>query len=304
MSMIEVRSLNKSYGATKAVVDFSFTADEGEIVSLVGPDGAGKTSIFRAICGLIAYDSGEVIIGGADISKEFDRIKPILGYMPQTFSLYPDLSVEENLFFYAGIYGIARKEFHEKKEPLYDFSGLGPFAKRRAGALSGGMKQKLALSCALIHDPKVFVLDEPTTGVDPLSRRQFWELLKKLKSSGSAVVVSTPYMDEVELSDRAIFIHNGGKLSEGTPRELVRQFAGKVYLAEIHPTTERMEFLNGIEGLSARRFGSSLHIYTSRGAVIERFLGELLTVGIEERSLREVNPELEDVFIQRMGDTS
>jgi ABC-2 type transport system ATP-binding protein len=301
MSIIEVTNLSKRYGDTQAVADFSFTANEGEILSLVGPDGAGKTSIFRAVCGLIAFDSGTVTIAGADIFKEYDRIKPILGYMPQTFSLYPDLSVEENLYFYAGMYGIARKKFHKKKQPLYEFSGLGPFAKRRATALSGGMKQKLALSCALIHDPKVFVLDEPTTGVDPLSRRQFWELLKELKSSGSAIVVSTPYMDEVELSDRAIFIHNGGKLSEGSPRELVCQFDGSVYRIDIAPTTERMEYLNRMEGLAARRFGSSLHLYVSRGAAVERYIERLRKIGIEEGDLREVDPGLEDVFIQRMG---
>jgi len=302
MSMIEVKNLSKSYGTTEAVRDFSFTANEGEILSMVGPDGAGKTTIFRAVCGLIEYDSGEVKIAGADISRDYGTIKPILGYMPQSFSLYPDLTVEENLCFYAGMYGITRKEFHEKKKPLYEFSGLGPFAKRRAGALSGGMKQKLALSCTLIHDPKVFVLDEPTTGVDPLSREQFWNLLKELRSSGSAIVVSTPYMDEVELSDRAIFIHNGGKLSEGTPEELVGQSEGRVYLVDIEPTTERMEFLNRLDGLSARRFGSSLHVYISRGAAIGQFIDQLLKIGIEERAIQEVEPRLEDVFIQLMGE--
>jgi ABC-2 type transport system ATP-binding protein len=301
MSIIEVTNLSKKYGDTQAVADFSFTSNEGEILSLVGPDGSGKTSIFRAVCGLIAFDSGKVTIAGADISKEYEKIKPILGYMPQNFSLYPDLSVEENLYFYAGMYGIGRKDFHEKKQPLYEFSGLGPFAGRRAAALSGGMKQKLALSCALIHDPRVFVLDEPTTGVDPLSRRQFWELLKKLKSSGSAIVVSTPYMDEVELSDRAIFIHNGAKLSEGSPLELVRQFDGSVYRVDIAPTTDRMEHLNRMEGLSAGRFGSSLHLYVSRGAAVKRYIEELREIGIEEGDLQKVDPGLEDVFIQRMG---
>jgi len=145
------------------------------------------------------------------------------------------------------------------------------------------------------------VLDEPTTGVDPLSRRQFWELLKNLKSSGSAIVVSTPYMDEVELSDRAIFIHAGNKLSAGTPHELVRRFNGKVYLVDIDPTTERMDFLNRLDGLSARRFGSSLHLYTSRSAAIEHYLEKLRTIGINEKSIQEVSPELEDVFIQLMG---
>jgi len=301
MSIIEVHHLTKTYGDTEAVRDFSFAADEGEILSLAGPDGAGKTTIFRALCGLIVYDSGEMSIAGVDISKEYQRIRPILGYMPQVFSLYPDLSVEENLIFYAGIYGIKRRDFHRKKERMYEFSGLGPFAKRRAGALSGGMKQKLALSCALIHDPKVFVLDEPTTGVDPLSRRQFWELLRELKSSGSAIVVSTPYMDEVELSDRAIFIHNGVKITEGTPQELVGKFEGEVYLTDIPPTTERVEQINAIDGLSAGRFGSSLHIYVSPGASLEQHADELHATGIDRGAIHRMEPSLEDVFIQRMG---
>ncbi|MGB2990775.1 MAG: ABC transporter ATP-binding protein, partial [Candidatus Zixiibacteriota bacterium] len=159
MSIVEVSDLNKTYGPLKAVDDFSFTADKGEILSLVGPDGAGKTSIFRAVCGLVKYDSGGMKIAGFDVSRDFEKIKPLLGYMPQTFSLYPDLSVEENLYFYAGLFGLNRGQFNEKKKLLYQFSGLGPFHNRRAGALSGGMKQKLALSCALVHDPEVLVLD-------------------------------------------------------------------------------------------------------------------------------------------------
>ena len=165
MSIVEVRNLTRTYGSVKAVVDFGFTADKGEILSLVGPDGSGKTSIFRAVCGLIRYDSGRIKVAGFDVSRNFEKVKSLLGYMPQTFSLYGDLSVEENLHFYAGLFGLNRNRFQDKKKLLYGFSGLGPFHNRRAAALSGGMKQKLALSCALIHDPEVLVLDEPTTGV-------------------------------------------------------------------------------------------------------------------------------------------
>lgn len=301
MSMVEVRNLTRTYGSVRAVVDFGFIADKGEILSLVGPDGAGKTSIFRAIGGLIKYDSGRIKIAGFDVSRNFEKVKPLLGYMPQTFSLYGDLSVEENLHFYAGLFGLSHHQFEEKKELLYRFSGLGPFHDRRAAALSGGMKQKLALSCALIHDPKVLVLDEPTTGVDPLSRRQFWDILKKLKEEGSAIVVSTPYMDEVELSDRAIFIHQGSKIAEGTPDELLGKFTGGVYRADVKPTPECMRTLQEIEGITARRFGAAIHLHLSENHTIEEYRDDLRRIGLEPNMISPIKPNLEDIFIQLMG---
>ncbi len=301
MSVVEISNLAKTYDAIKAVDDFSFAANEGEILALVGPDGAGKTSIFRALCGLINYDSGKIKIAGLDVSRDFEKIKPLLGYMPQTFSLYLDLSVEENLYFYAGLFGLSRPQFDQKTKLLYRFSGLGPFHDRRAGALSGGMKQKLALSCALIHDPQVLVLDEPTTGVDPLSRRQFWDILKNLRAEGTAIIVSTPYMDEVEMSDRAIFIFQGKKMAEGTPGELVQKFTGKVYRLKVLPTSERMEQLNKIEGITSRRFGASVHVYTQADQSIEEYYDDLRHIGIEPDAITEVQPELEDTFIQFMG---
>lgn len=301
MSIVEINNLSKKYGSLRAVEGFNFSAEKGEILAVVGPDGAGKTSAFRAICGLLTFDSGEISIAGFNVRTQFDKIKPILGYMPQQFSLYPDLSVEENLSFYAGLFGLKRKEYDEKKKILYDFSGLEPFHDRRAGALSGGMKQKLALSCALVHDPQVLVLDEPTTGVDPLSRRQFWDILKNLRQGGSTIIVSTPYMDEVAMSDRAIFMFGGKKLAEGTPKELVRLFDGKVYRVDLNPTSERMQELNRIESLVSRRFGSSIHVYTSGSNTIEKFYGELQKQGIEPGMLTPIEPELEDTFIQFMG---
>jgi ABC-2 type transport system ATP-binding protein len=300
MSIIEVNNLTKTYGSLKAVDSFSFTANPGEILSLVGPDGSGKTSIFRAMCGLIMYDSGQIRIAGYDVPKDFEKVKPLLGYMPQTFSLYPDLSVEENLYFYAGLFGLSRQQFDEKKKILYEFSRLGPFHNRRAGALSGGMKQKLALSCALIHDPDVLILDEPTTGVDPLSRQQFWDILQTLRATGSAIVVSTPYMDEVALSDRAIFVYKGSKLVEGTPKELIQKFVGKVYQANISPTSKRMEQLNQIKEIVSRRFGSTVHIYTPANRSIENYYDDLRPIGIELQLIEQVQPELEDTFIQFM----
>jgi ABC-type multidrug transport system ATPase subunit len=301
MSVIEIKNLTRKYGSVVAIDDLSLEAGKEEILALVGPDGSGKTSTFRAACGLINFDSGQITIAGYDVARQFANIKPLLGYMPQSFSLYPDLTVEENLYFYAGLFGVTGSAFHEKKKRLYQFSGLGPFHDRRAVALSGGMKQKLALSCALIHDPEVLLLDEPTTGVDPLSRRQFWDILKNLRDAGSTIMVSTPYMDEVAMADRAIFIYQGRKLAEGTPSELVGKFSGRVYRTDINPTPERMERINRIEGLTSRRFGSSLHIYTAAGDSIERCETDLEPLGIEKGMMSEIKPELEDTFIQLMG---
>ena len=299
--IVRVENLTKRYGSLTAVDDFSFHADKQEIVALVGPDGAGKTSLFRSICGLIAFDNGAVSIAGHDIGRNFGRIKPLMGYMPQIFSLYPDLSVEENLRFYAGMFGVEAKAFAKKREPLYDFSGLGPFRKRRAGNLSGGMKQKLALSCALIHDPEVLILDEPTTGVDPLSRRQFWSILKTLRGNGATIVVSTPYMDEVALADRAVFIHTGCKLAEGKPGDLAGLYRGSVFDLKVEPTTEMMNKLKAIAGIDVRRFGASLHVYSGTGMSDAEVFAQLSAIGIARGVITRIAPELEDTFIQLMG---
>jgi ABC-2 type transport system ATP-binding protein len=293
--------MTKRYADLTAVDDFSFHADKQEIVALVGPDGAGKTSLFRAVCGLIGIDEGSVAITGHNIASHFDRIKPLLGYMPQSFSLYPDLSVEENLRFYAGMFGVGTKDFSRKKEPLYQFSGLGPFRSRRAGNLSGGMKQKLALSCALIHDPEVLILDEPTTGVDPLSRRQFWEILKTLRNDGATIVVSTPYMDEVALADRAIFIHAGKKLAEGSPGYLAGLYRGAVYDVRVEPTTDIVGRIMPMPELDVRRFGASLHVYADEGISDADVMTRLSSLGIAHDRISRIDPDLEDTFIQLMG---
>ncbi len=301
MNAVEIHTLSKSYGSIKAVESFSMSAEQARIVALVGPDGAGKTSIFRAACGLLRYDDGLITIAGHDVARDFKRIKPLLGYMPQAFSLYTDLSVEENLAFYAGMFDVRGRRYAEKREQLYEFSGLGPFRGRRAGALSGGMKQKLALSCSLVHDPEVLILDEPTTGVDVLSRRQFWIILRELAGRGSTILVSTPYMDEVGLADHAVFLFGGRKLAEGTPGELSRMFKGKVYRMDLNPTAERMERLNRIERLGVRRFGSAIHVYTPPEQTIGDFSGQLAAIGIAADAAVEVDPDLEDTFIQLMG---
>lgn len=300
MSLLTISHVSKSYGHIKAVDDFSLTVTRGEIFALVGPDGAGKTTLIRVICRLLDVNSGSIAIDNRDIQTSFDEIKPLLGYMPQSFSLYPDLSVEENLAFYAGIYGLTGQDYLAKRDYLYSFSNLAPFAKRRASALSGGMKQKLALSCALVHDPQILILDEPTTGVDPLSRHQFWEILLELKAQGRTILVSTPYMDEVAHADRACFVFGGRKLSEGTPADLTRQFEGIIYHANIVPSADLVRQLNGIAGIKGRRFGSGLHLYADTQEGFRKSLPSLAALNIDTSLLRAIPPTLEDRFIQLM----
>jgi ABC-2 type transport system ATP-binding protein len=300
MSVIKIDSVSKSYGSIKAIDNFSLSAESGELLALVGPDGAGKTTLFRSICGLVEIDQGAITIAGFNISRDFDQVKTILGYMPQNFSLYPDLSVEENINFYAGLFGIQKELMKAKRERLYDFSGLGPFADRRAGKLSGGMKQKLALSCNLIHDPEVLILDEPTTGVDPLSRKQFWEILKSLKASGSTILVSTPYMDEVVLADRAVFIYEGHFLAEGTPEQLRQKFRGEVFRVKSVLSPDIIKRISSLEGVDIRRFGSLFHIYIEPDYAITQYYDNLAQFGISPENISHVNPDLEDTFIQLM----
>lgn len=299
--ILEARQITRKYGDIVAVDSMDLELDKGELVALAGPDGAGKTTFFRVLAGLIDFDSGEARIAGFDVRREFQRIKPLLGYMPQSFSLYSDLSVEENLRFYSGLFGLSRDTFNQKKKRLYEFSGLGPFAARRAGHLSGGMKQKLALSCALVHDPQVLLLDEPTTGVDPLSRRQFWDILTTLRSTGSAIVVSTPYMDEVAMADRAVLVHRGKRLADGTPQELIDRFRGRVYRLRRAASNELMRRIEHLDAISARRLGTSVHLFTPVDYPMEQLRSELARAGVPDE-VEITEPWLEDVFVQMMGD--
>jgi ABC-2 type transport system ATP-binding protein len=303
MSFVVVENLSKSYKDVRAVEDFSFSVEKGEIYALVGPDGAGKTTIIRTLCGLINPNAGTATIGGLDCQRQFDSIKPILGYMPQVFSLYPDLTVAENLAFYGGIYGITDHDYRQRVEYLYRFSNLKPFASRRAQALSGGMKQKLALSCALMHDPQALILDEPTTGVDPLSRRQFWEILLELKSQGVTIIVSTPYMDEVARADRTCFVFKGRRLAEGTPAKLPELFEGSLYYLDVIPNLEVLGRLDRITKLRARRFGSGIHVYVEKGARLENLADELNQAGFDIDAFNPIEPDLEDCFIQLMEES-
>ena len=300
MSFIAADNLTKKYASVVALDGFSLEVESGTICALVGPDGAGKTTMIRILCRLLDADSGTVTIDNRDIARYYEQIKPMVGYMPQQFSLYPDLSVEENLTFYSGLYGITGKAYRRKRDQLYEFSNLAPFARRRAGALSGGMKQKLALSCALIHEPRLLILDEPTTGVDPLSRRQFWEILLQLKREGVTTLVSTPYMDEVARCDRAAFILHGRKLAEDTPARLAGAFVGRIFHVDREPTTTLLEQVNHLPGLSAARFGAGMHLYLAADDHVDRHLGPLSHLGITPDHITPIKADLEDRFIQLM----
>jgi ABC-type multidrug transport system ATPase subunit len=225
MIPVQCRLLNKSYKKISALQDVSFEVNSGELFGIIGPDGAGKTTLFRILTTLLLPENGSATVDGYDVVKDYKEIRKRVGYMPGRFSLYQDLSVEENLTFFASVFNTTIEENYDLIKDIY--CQIEPFKKRRAGALSGGMKQKLALSCALIHRPSVLFLDEPTTGVDPVSRKEFWEILKKLKQEGITILVSTPYMDEASLCDRIALINNGKILKIDTPENITSQF-GKI----------------------------------------------------------------------------
>jgi ABC-2 type transport system ATP-binding protein len=301
MNFLTIEGVSKRYHATQAVDNVSFEVDRNQAFALVGPDGAGKTTLMRALCNLLEVDGGRAWLDGIDLFADFEKAKPILGYMPQQFSLYPDLSLEENMTFYAGLHGLTGARYRRRRDQLYDFSNLEPFARRRVGALSGGMKQKLALSCALIHGPKMLILDEPTTGVDPLSRRQFWELLEQLRNEGVSILASTPYMDEVVRTDRAGFMFAGCLLARGTPGELTRLFEGSVYEVPVDASSQLVDRLSAIEGVSAGRFGAALHVYLGPGAALDQVANRLSEAGLRVDDLKQIEPDLEDVFIQQLA---
>ena len=260
---ISVQHISKSFKKINAVNDVSFDVKEGELFGLIGPDGAGKTTIFRILTTLLFADKGTVNIAGLDVVDNYKEIRNNVGYMPGKFSLYQDLTVEENLNFFATIFGTTIEENYELIKDIY--IQIEPFKKRRAGKLSGGMKQKLALSCALIHKPKVLFLDEPTTGVDPVSRKEFWEMLKRLQQKGITILVSTPYMDEAELCDRIALIQHGKILQIDTPQEIIKHYPKKIYDVSADKMYHLIESLKSFEHqYSVYPFGEFVHYTDTR----------------------------------------
>ncbi len=222
MNAIEVDNISKHYGKVQALHDVSFSVRKGEVFGIIGPDGAGKTSMYRILCSLLLPDEGTATVDGYDVVKQMNEIRKRVGYMPGKFSLYQDLTVEENLQFFATLFGTTVEENYDSIKAIY--SQIEPFNNRKAGALSGGMKQKLALCCALVHQPSVLFLDEPTTGVDPVSRKEFWEILSQLKESETTIVTSTPYLDEVRSCERVAFLSEGCIKGIGTPDKILHKF--------------------------------------------------------------------------------
>lgn len=299
--MISVHDISKSYngGKTRALDSISLEISPGELFGLIGPDGAGKTTLFRILTTLLLADHGEATVDGLDVVKDYRDIRHRVGYMPGRFSLYQDLTVEENLNFFATLFGTSIAENYDLIKDIY--SQIEPFRNRRAGKLSGGMKQKLALSCALIHKPRVLFLDEPTTGVDPVSRKEFWEMLARLKAQGITIMVSTPYMDEATLCDRIALIQEGKILALDTPAAIVDRYPEKLYAVRSGKIPLLLAQLRAYENtLSCFSFGEYLHLALKEddpGAVAE-LTGYLRSKGHENLEIRPVQPTIEDCFIR------
>lgn len=301
MSAVEVHSIIKTYGKKKEVLalnNISFTVPKGELFGIIGPDGAGKTSLFRILTTLLLADSGTASVDGLDVVKDYKAIRKTVGYMPGRFSLYPDLSVEENLNFFATIFNTTVKENYDLIKDIY--SQIEPFKERRAGKLSGGMKQKLALSCALIHRPSVLFLDEPTTGVDAVSRKEFWEMLKGLKQQGITILVSTPYMDEAGLCDRVALMQGGNILSINTPGGIVNDFKKPLYAAKAAKMLPLLEALKENEMVEdAYPFGEYHHVII-KDAFKDKPVESFVQQKPEGFEIKKIHADIEDCFIDLM----
>ncbi|MBS1618170.1 MAG: ABC transporter ATP-binding protein [Bacteroidetes bacterium] len=303
MAAITLDNIVKTYGEKDkkvlAVDRASFSVEDGEMFGLIGPDGAGKTTIFRILTTLLLPDSGTASVAGYDTAKDYTKIRNSVGYMPGRFSLYQDLTVEENLQFFATIFNTTIEENYHLIKDIY--VQIEPFKDRRAGKLSGGMKQKLALCCALIHKPTVLFLDEPTTGVEVVSRIEFWDMLKRLKAQGITILVSTPYMDEAVLCDRIALIQNGKILSVDTPENTVRKYPTKLYAARSDNMHRLLKEIRSYPDIaSCFTFGESMH-FTFRSddpQNIEKLKVKLNETPHEYLEIKEIQPGIEDYFIQ------
>lgn len=298
---ISVRNISRSYGSVKALDDVSFGVPKGELFGFIGPDGAGKTTLFRILATLVLPDKGTASVEGFDVVKDFKKIRKILGYMPGRFSLYMDLSVEENLTFYATIFGTTIKENYDLIKDIY--RQIEPFKNRRAGKLSGGMKQKLALCCALIHKPAVIFLDEPTTGVDAVSRMEFWEMLRRLKESNITIMVSTPYMDEASLCDRVALIQDGKIMKISRPEEIISDYHYQLWAVRSGRFFELLSDLHTYPGVrSVHAFGQAAHMAFDRPALsMDDLRRYLIHTGHPDIIIEEIKPTIEDCFMELMS---
>jgi len=298
-SVVTMLDVSKRFDKLTAVDRLSFSVKRGEIFGLVGPDGAGKTTAMRMLASVMRPDAGSILIDGVDVVADPERTKLHVSYMPQRFGLYEDLTVDENIRFYADLFEIPHKVWHERAQRLLAASGMTPFGKRLAGQLSGGMKQKLGLTCALVHAPRVLLLDEPTTGVDPVSRREFWQILYSLRAEGVAMVISTAYLDEAERCDRLALLHQGRMMYCDTPRRLKQGMAGAIIRIESANSRRLLDVvrtLDGIEGVLL--VGDGVHIHVDEAA---RRMPELIqaigAAGIQTSHIEQVEPTIEDLFV-------
>ncbi|HQL26867.1 MAG TPA: ABC transporter ATP-binding protein [Bacteroidaceae bacterium] len=297
MSVIEVDNLSKSFGKVKALDSVSFSVKRGELFGLIGPDGAGKTTLFRLLTTLLNPDTGKAAIDGLDIEKDYLQIRSRVGYMPGRFSLYPDLTVEENLGFFASIFNTKVEDSYDLVAPIY--KQIEPFRRRQARKLSGGMKQKLALSCTLIHHPSVLFLDEPTTGIDAVSRGELWDMLQTLKEKGITILVSTPYMDEASLCDRIALCNEGRILGIDTPQGIVEKFDSGLYAIRADNMFTLLEAARKVEGVvDCYPFGQMHHLIADTNFSKLRFMEQL--DGLSNLTIKPAKPTIEDVFIKLM----
>lgn len=300
MAIVSVDNLKMSYdkGRVQALKGVTFDVGEGEIFGLIGPDGAGKTSLFRILTTLLLADSGTAVVDGLDVVKDYKKIRQHIGYMPGRFSLYQDLTVEENLSFFATVFNTTIEENYHLVEDIY--RQIEPFKKRKAGKLSGGMKQKLALSCALIHAPHVLFLDEPTTGVDPVSRKEFWEMLQKLKKNFKlSIIVSTPYMDEAVQCDRIALIQEGQFLTIDTPDNIIKAYTQTLWAVRSDKMHRLLTDLRGIKGIkTAFAFGENHHATVDPSVLtIDSLREQLDALGHRNIVIEAVEPTIEDCFM-------
>jgi ABC-2 type transport system ATP-binding protein len=299
-AVIESSGVSKSFGTTKALDNISFSVNESEIFGFIGPDGGGKTTLFRIITTLLRPDEGYVKVLGLDSVADYKNLRKNIGYMPGRFSLYQDLSVEENLSFYATVFGTTVEENYDLISDIY--SQIEPFRKRLAGKLSGGMKQKLALSCALIHKPRLLVLDEPTTGVDAVSRSEFWTMLAKLRKHNITIIVSTPYMDEAVRCDRVALIQHGKLLAVDAPAKITGGFSGKLFSAKAREKHNLIKALRQFPStVTAYPFGDSVHVTFSDDSIDPGLYDYLEDHGAAGATVTETVPGIEDRFLELMN---
>jgi ABC-type multidrug transport system ATPase subunit len=298
--MIQVQQISKNYPSVEALKNVSFSVEKGEIFGLIGPDGAGKTTMFRILTTLLLADSGTATLNGWDVVQDYQQIRDNVGYMPGRFSLYQNMTVEENLEFFATLFHTTIEENYDLVKDIY--SQIAAFKHRRAGKLSGGMKQKLALSCALIHRPLVLFLDEPTTGIDPVSRKELWAMLRKLKTQGITIVVSTPYMDEAMLCDRIALLQKGQILKIDTPQGIVNDFPHKLYAATSDDNYQLLlELRQNPAVKSVYSFGDMLHVTFSRHSALDAESPAKWEIAGRARNdvvWKEIAPTIEDCFME------